>query len=164
MGFLVAIFGLVLVLNAQSPVSIGVTKGLGFTLRDARGETMFRVQIGEICLKPRPIGFVKIFGRNDIIVRDVVIEVSGQKKLLDGVLKLREYNKESLKNIRCYNIRVIDCITKSPMVLADEAWIKEGQIYLQGNCALAGDSGRHSFECAVLDVSGEELVYTIKKK
>jgi hypothetical protein len=164
MGSFLGIFGLVLVLQAQDPLSIGVTKGLGFSLRDKRGETMARVQIGEISLKPRPIRFVKVFGRSELVVRDVVIEVREERRVPNAVRNLKRYSDDSLKNIKCFNFRLVDCVTKKPMLVADEAWIRDGQIYIQGNCVLNAKNGRQVFESAVVKVSGDELIYTIKNK
>jgi len=164
MGSFLGIFGLVLVLQAQDPLSIGVTKGLGFSLRDKRGETMARVQIGEISLKPRPIRFVKVFGRSELVVRDVVIEVSEERSVPNAVRNLKRYSDDSLKNIKCFNFRLVDCVTKKPMLVADEAWIRDGQIYIQGNCVLNAKNGRQVFESVVVKVSGDELIYTIKNK
>jgi hypothetical protein len=159
-----AIFGFVLALNAQDPWSVGLTKGVGFSLRDKYGETLTRVQIGEIGLRPKPVGFIKVFGRNELVVRDVVIEVSGERNIINALRSLKENSADSLKNIKCFNLKVVDCITKKPIILADEAWIRNGQIMIEGNCVLTGNFGQKVFESAMVKVSGDELVYTIKNK
>lgn len=164
MGSFLGIFCLVLVLQAQDPLSVGVTKGLGFSLRDKCGETIARVQIGEIILKPRPIRFVKVFGKSELVVRDVVIEVTEEESVPHVVRILKRYSDDSLKNIKCIKFRLVDCITKKPMLVADEAWIRYGQIYIRGNCVLNKKNGRQVFESAVVKVSGDELVYAIKNK
>jgi len=160
---LLKISALILFFPVQISLPIGVTKGVGFSLRDGCGETIARVRIDEFYLKPRPVGFVNIFGRYELILKDVVIEVSGELSVLSAFKRLQGSSEKSLKNIKCYNFKLVDCITKVPIVSADEAYVIDGQIVIEGNCILTGKYGRQIFDSAVVEISSEELVYTIKR-
>ena len=159
---LLKISALILFFPVQISLPIGVTKGVGFSLRDGCGETIARDRIDEFNLKPRPVGFVDIFGRYELILKDVVIEVSGERSVLSAFKKMQNYGV-SLKNIKCYQFKLVDCITKIPIVSADEAYVRDGQIVIEGNCILTGKYGRQMFDSAVVEISSEELVYTIKR-
>ena len=93
----------------------------------------------------------------------MVIEVSGEKSVLSVFKRLKDYNEKSLKNIKCYNFKVVDCITKIPIIAADEAYVGDGHMNIEGNCVLTGKFGRQMFDSAVVEMSSEELVYTIKR-
>jgi len=160
---LLKISALILFFPVQISLPIGVTKGVGFSLRDGCGETIARVRIDEFNLKPRPVGFVDIFGRYELILKDVVIEVSGEKSVLSAFKRLQGSSEKLLNNIKCYNFKLVDCITKVPIVSADEAYVRDGQIVIEGNCILTGKYGRQIFDSAVVEISSEELVYTIKR-
>ena len=163
MQLLLTISALILLFPVQVSLPIGVTKGVGFSLRDGCGETIARVRIEEFNLKPRPVGFVNIFGRYELILKDVVIEVSGERSVLSTFKRLQDCKEKSLKNIKCYNFKVVDCITKIPIIAADEAYVRDGQMNIEGNCVLTGKFGRQMFDSAVVEMSSEELVYTIKR-
>ena len=163
MQMLLKISALILFFPVQISLPIGVTKGVGFSLRDGCGETIARVRIDEFNLKPRPLGFVDIFGRYELILKVVVVEVSGERSVLSAFKKMQNYGGASLKNIKCYNFKLVDCITKIPIVSADEAHVRDGQIVIEGNCILTGKYGRQMFDSAVVEISSEELVYTIKR-
>jgi hypothetical protein len=157
------ISALILLLPVQSTLLVGYTKSLGLSIRNSCGETIARVQIEDFNLKLKPLGFVNVFGRYELIVKDVVIEVSGEQSVLGAFKQLKDSSDKSLKNIKCYNLKVIDCITKIPTVAADEAYVRDGQIVIVGNCILTGKFGRQMFDSAVVEISGDELVYTIKR-
>jgi len=163
MELLLKISALILLLPVQSTLPVGFTKGLGFSVRDGFGETIARVRVENSNIKLKPLGFVNVFGRYELIVKDVVVEVSGEKGVLNVCKALKESREKSLKNIKCYNLKIVDCVTKIPIVAADEAYVREGQIVIEGNCVLTGKFGRQMFDSAVVEISGEELVYTIKR-
>jgi hypothetical protein len=163
MAMLLKTSALSLLILAQSTLPIGVVKGLGFSLRDGSGETIARVHIEEYYLKPRPVGFINVFGRSDLIVKNILIEVGGEQRVLSAFKKLQDSNDKAFKNIKCYNFKVIDCVTKKPILSADEACFRDGQMVIEGNCVLTGKLGRQMFDSAVVGVSGEELVYMIKR-
>ena len=60
---LLKISALILFFPVQISLPIGVTKGVGFSLRDGCGETIARVRIDEFNLKPRPVGLNKIMDK-----------------------------------------------------------------------------------------------------
>jgi hypothetical protein len=163
MEILLKISALILLFPVQNHLPIGVTKGVGFSFRDGYGETIARVRIEEFNLKPRSVGFINIFGRYELIVKNIVIEVSGERSVLSACKRLQDCNEKSLKNIKCYNFKIVDCITKIPIVTADEAYLRDGQMVIEGNCILTGKLGRQMFDSAVVEISGEELIYTIKR-
>jgi len=163
MELLLKISALILLLPVQSTFPVGLTKGLGVSVRDGFGETIARVRVENLNIKLKPVGFVHVFGRYELIVKDVVVEVSGEKGVLNVCKILKESHEKLLKNIKCYNLRIVDCVTKIPIVAADEAYIREGHIVIEGNCVLTGKFGRQMFDSAVVEIFGEELVYTIKR-
>jgi hypothetical protein len=163
MQLLLKLSALIFLLPVQISWPIGFTKGVGFSLRDGFGETVARVRIKECNLKPRPVGFVNVFGRYELILKDVVIEVSGEKSVISAFKRLQGSSEKSLKNIKCYSLKVVDCVTKIPIIAADEAYFRDGDIVIEGNCILTGKFGRQIFDSALVKISGEELVYIIKR-
>ena len=58
---------------------------------------------------------------------------------------------------------MVDCITKIPIVAADEPYVRDVQMIIEGNYILTGKLGRQMFDSAVVKISSEELVYTTKR-